>query len=164
MTKKTVARVYIIVILVILAVSAIALEIYKKDHSTPAGVALVTASKPTSSNNSQKSSTTSLSSIVITKSYDSSSYLAEPNGQPLYTYTKDTTNVSNCTSSCLTIWPAYIDNGSTTNLAKPLGTIKRSNGQIQFTYNGLPLYTYVNDTNHSSPSGNNVAGFVLAKP
>ena len=162
MSKKTVYKIYIISILVILVIGALLIEMHK--NQTPK---LSPTLGPTSSTNSSSNSNKlrpSLSSIVQTKSSSSfGQYLIEPSGQALYTYSKDKPGVSNCTGSCLAIWPAYVDNGSSTNLPNPISTIKRNNGQIQFTYKGLPLYTYVNDNNHTA-SGNGVAGFYLAKP
>jgi predicted lipoprotein with Yx(FWY)xxD motif len=125
-----------------------------------------------SSNNKTPTLTTSTSSrpvsdaIVITKSSSKyGNYLAEPNGTPLYNYGADSKGVSRCTGSCLSIWPAYQDKTSTTNLPNYVGTIKRTdNGEIQYTYNGLPLYTYVGDSQGGTPTGNGVNGFKLAVP
>ncbi len=104
-------------------------------------------------------------SIVVTKSKPGiGSYLAEPNGYALYTYNADKPNVSNCSGSCLAIWPAYQDSGSTTNLPANFGTIKRTdNGQVQYTYKGMPLYTFASDK-PNEVAGNGVAGFYVAKP
>ena len=104
-------------------------------------------------------------SILITKTSSSlGQYLAEPDGQPLYIYNSDRSGVSNCTGTCLTTWPPYIDTGSTTGLPAGIGTIKRSdNGEIQYTYNGLPLYTFTGDSK-GKVTGNGVLGFSVAKP
>jgi len=37
-----------------------------------------------------------------------------------------------------------------------LGTIKRSDGTAQATYNGHPLYTYIGDTAPGQARGNNI--------
>jgi predicted lipoprotein with Yx(FWY)xxD motif len=37
-----------------------------------------------------------------------------------------------------------------------LGTIKRSDGTTQATYNGQPLYTYVGDSGPGQANGNNL--------
>ena len=37
-----------------------------------------------------------------------------------------------------------------------LGTIKRSDGTMQATYNGHPLYTYIGDTAPGQAHGNNL--------
>ncbi len=91
-------------------------------------------------------------------------YLADPNGKALYTYGADSSGVSNCTGACLANWPAYQDSGSTTNLPTGVGTIKRAdNGQTQYTYQGLPLYYFVNDS-QGQVTGNGISRFQVAKP
>jgi predicted lipoprotein with Yx(FWY)xxD motif len=37
-----------------------------------------------------------------------------------------------------------------------LGTIRRTDGSLQATYNGHPLYTYVGDTAPGQANGNNL--------
>jgi predicted lipoprotein with Yx(FWY)xxD motif len=54
--------------------------------------------------------------------------------------------------------------GSTTGLPANISTIKRSdNGQIQYTYKGMPLYYFASDTK-GQVTGNAVSGFYVAKP
>jgi predicted lipoprotein with Yx(FWY)xxD motif len=103
--------------------------------------------------------------ILVTKTNSSlGQYLAEPSGQALYTYKADSSGVSNCSGSCLASWPAYQDKGSTTGLPSGVSTIKRTdNGEIQYTYNGMPLYTFAGDSN-GQVTGNGVSNFSVAKP
>lgn len=130
------------------------------------GYAIFHKSKKTNTSSSTSSSAPAVNNaVLITKNSSSlGQYLAEPNGLPLYTYGSDTMGTSNCTGSCLASWPAYQDKGATTGLPSGVGTIKRTdNGQTQYTYNGLPLYTFVNDS-AGNPTGNGVSNFTLAKP
>jgi predicted lipoprotein with Yx(FWY)xxD motif len=92
-------------------------------------------------------------------------YLSDLNSRTLYTYSADSKGVSNCTGSCLLNWPAYEVNGAVVNLPKYVGTIKRTdNGQVQFTYKGLPLYYFVGDSTPGQITGNGVDGFNVATP
>lgn len=105
--------------------------------------------------------------IVVTKTSSSlGQYLAEPNGMPLYTYGGDSagSGSSACSGSCLASWPAYQDKGAKTGLPANFGTITRSdNGQLQFTYHGLPLYTFTGDSS-GQVTGNGLSNFTIAKP
>ena len=103
--------------------------------------------------------------VLITKTASGvGSYLADPSGNTLYTYNADSSGVSNCTGSCLAAWPAYQDKGSTANLPAGVSTFKRAdNGQTQYTYNGMPLYYFVSDS-QGKVSGNGVENFTVAKP
>lgn len=114
---------------------------------------------------SSSSKATVNNAVVVTRTSSSlGDYLAEADGRALYTYGKDSSGVSNCTGSCILSWPAYQDKGSNTNLPTNVGTIKRSdNGETQYTYNGMPLYTFVGDVG-THVTGNGVSGFSVAKP
>lgn len=115
---------------------------------------------------SNSSATPALNNPVLATKTNASlgQYLAEPDGQALYTYGGDSSGVSNCSGSCLANWPAYQDKGATMNLPAGIGTIKRiDNGEIQYTYNGMPLYTFVGDSN-GQVTGNGVGNFSVAKP
>ncbi|HSX46128.1 MAG TPA: hypothetical protein VLG27_03970 [Candidatus Saccharimonadia bacterium] len=118
----------------------------------------------TSSTNSSGSTPAVNNAVLVTKT-DSKvgSYLATPAGAALYTYGGDSNGVSNCTGSCLANWPAY-EATTTTNLPTNVGTIKRSdNGKSQYTYKGMPLYTFVSDSN-GQVTGDGVENFHVAKP
>lgn len=131
------------------------------------GVALFHKSNTSNTTNtsSTRTATDTSNGILVTKSSSSlGQYFTEPNGQPLYTYNLDTAGVSKCSGSCLAAWPAYEDKGATTNLPSGVSTIKRTdNGATQFTYNGMPLYTFVGDSN-GQVTGNGVQDFTVAKP
>lgn len=105
-------------------------------------------------------------SVVITKTTKSvGQYLASPSGKTLYTDSADTATTSSCTGSCLSVWPPYIDTGSTTGLPANIGTITRTDdGKTQYTYKGKPLYYFVSDTTSDPVTGNGISGFYVAAP
>ena len=73
--------------------------------------------------------------------------LFDANGQVVYVFEIDGPNRSNCTSEeCVKAWPPVLTQeqptaGTGVDEAL-LGTIRRSDGQLQVTYNGRPLYFY----------------------
>ncbi len=86
--------------------------------------------------------------------------LVGPNGRTLYMFTKDTKNTSNCYEACATNWPPLLtdiapiaDTGVTRGL---LGTTKRTDGKLQVTYAGMPLYYWVNDKAAGDVTGQKV--------
>lgn len=148
------------IVVIILIIVAAFFAFHKTANKT------VTSSTTSSTKTSSSSSSAAVNnSIVITKSNSSvGQYLAKPDGTPLYTYDADTSNVSNCTGSCLANWPAYTPTTSSASLPANIGTITRSDNHTQqYTYKGKPLYTFVSDTN-GQVTGNGVAGFTIAKP
>jgi predicted lipoprotein with Yx(FWY)xxD motif len=152
MNKNSKVAIVIVALIVIIGVGYAVLH---KSNKTNATVAVSNTSSITPA---------ATDSVVITKTSSTlGQYLAEPNGQALYTYDMDTSGTSNCTGSCLSTWPAYQDKGSTTNLPKDVGVIKRpDNGQTQYTYNGKPLYAFASDQ-VGQATGNGVASFSIAK-
>ena len=81
--------------------------------------------------------------------------LANAKGFTLYWFAPDTATTSNCNGSCAAYWPPV--KGPVTagpGVTGRLGTIKRSGGSVQATYNGHPLYSYVGDTSPGQARGN----------
>lgn len=84
-------------------------------------------------------------------------------GLTLYWFVPDTSTQSNCNGSCATYWPPV--KGPVTagaGVTGTLGTITRSDGSLQATWNGHPLYTYISDSAPGQAKGNglNVSGGV----
>jgi predicted lipoprotein with Yx(FWY)xxD motif len=80
-------------------------------------------------------------------------------GFTLYWFAIDTPTSSQCTGACLTYWPMVAGTpqaASGVSLPGKLGTITRSDGKVQATYNGHPLYTYAGDKSPGQTSGNKV--------
>ncbi len=69
-----------------------------------------------------------------------------------------------CTGSCLTVWPPLLMPKGTTmpTGVAGLGTTPFGSGQLQVTFDSMPLYTFQNDTGHSV-TGNGVAGFMVVR-
>jgi len=78
-------------------------------------------------------------------------------GLTLYWFAPDTSTRSACYGTCAGYWPPVTGTPSAgRGVTGTLGTIKRSDGTIQITYNGRPLYTYVGDTAPGQAFGNNL--------
>ena len=94
-------------------------------------------------------------------------FLTGPNGKTLYTHAGDSMNTSTCTGGCLTAWPALtVASGqhptAGSGVTGTLGTFSRSDGGVQVTYNGLPLYYWQGDTKAGDTTGQGVNGFTVA--
>ncbi|MBN9037319.1 MAG: hypothetical protein J0H53_14700 [Rhizobiales bacterium] len=81
--------------------------------------------------------------------------LAGENGMTLYTFTKDTSGVSNCYDKCAENWPPlFADEG-----AKADGNysiIDRKDGKKQWAVSGKPLYFWVKDKAKGDTTGDGV--------
>jgi predicted lipoprotein with Yx(FWY)xxD motif len=76
-------------------------------------------------------------------------YLVDGNGQSVYLFEKDEGGESYCSGACAAVWPpletSSAPRAGTGIQGAALGTIKRSDGDMQVTYHGHPLYYYAAD-------------------
>ena len=76
--------------------------------------------------------------------------VADVKGEAFYVFGKEQSSKSRCYGACARAWPPVLTSGKPRAgkgvKAKLLGTTKRSNGKLQVTYDGQPLYYYVDDT------------------
>jgi predicted lipoprotein with Yx(FWY)xxD motif len=67
----------------------------------------------------------------------------------IYYFDKEQTEASECYGECAVAWPPVVTDGEPQAGggadAKLLGTTERDDGSTQVTYNGRPLYYYVDD-------------------
>jgi len=81
--------------------------------------------------------------------------LTNAKGFTLYWFAPDKPGKSVCYGSCAAYWPPVKGPVTlSTGVAGKIGTIKRSDGSLQATYNGHPLYTYIADTAPGQAKGN----------
>ena len=116
------------------------------------GGASGTSSSPASSGSALK--TTTISGVTV---------LTNAKGFTLYWFVPDTSTKSNCNGSCAQIWPPVKGPATAgSGVTGKLGTITRSDGSTQATYDEHPLYTYTADTAPGQANGNgiNVSGGV----
>ncbi len=83
--------------------------------------------------------------------------LTNARGLTLYWFAPDSPNKSVCYDSCAAYWPPVAGNASAgPGVTGTIGTIKRTDGTTQATYNGHPLYTYIGDSAPGQDGGNNI--------
>ena len=98
-------------------------------------------------------STTTLKTATI----GGKTVLTNGKGFTLYSFAPDTPTTSKCYGTCAAYWPPAIGTSAAgSGLPGKTTTIKRTDGSLQLTYNGHPLYTYVGDSAPGQASGNNV--------
>lgn len=94
---------------------------------------------------------------IKTMSTSLGTVLVDSEGFVLYWFAKDTPNASNCSGTCASYWPPVIGTptlASGVTLPGKLGTVMRSDGKTQASYDGHPLYTYAADKSPGQATGN----------
>jgi predicted lipoprotein with Yx(FWY)xxD motif len=89
--------------------------------------------------------------------------LVDSKGDTLYQFGKDSGTKSACFGACATAWPPLRATGKPTagtgvNSAM-LGTMPRSDGAAQVTYNGHPLYLFEGDKSPGDTNGEGSTAF-----
>jgi predicted lipoprotein with Yx(FWY)xxD motif len=101
--------------------------------------------------------------VLSTRSGSDGTFLTDGSGRALYLWEKDAHNSSVCSGACASAWPPLPASGKVTAsggaTAADLGTITRSDGSKQVTYDGHPLYYYVGDTGPGQVNGQGSNGF-----
>jgi predicted lipoprotein with Yx(FWY)xxD motif len=87
--------------------------------------------------------------------------LVGPTGMTLYMFTNDQPGVSNCYDQCAENWPPLLVDSADAavagvNLVGELGTTERTDGTLQVTYNGWPLYYWHDDVARGDTTGEGV--------
>jgi len=106
------------------------------------------SSSATAGGSGQELKTTTIHGVTV---------LTNAKGLTLYWFAPDTSAKSVCNGSCAQYWPpvpGHVSAGP--GVTGTLGTITRSDGSSQATYNGHPLYAYVSDTSPGQNNGNNL--------
>jgi len=131
-------------------------------------LAACSSSSPSSagSSNSSSSSTGAANASATVDSTNSAKYgtiLVDSTGRTLYMLTADTSTMSACTGGCVSIWAPLAAMGTLTAgsglNASLLGAITRSDGSKQVTYNGHPLYTFLQDGGPGHENGEGISSF-----
>lgn len=76
--------------------------------------------------------------------------IADKSGEAFYLFDKETDSESECYGDCAVAWPPVLTDGEPVAGSGAdeslLGTTERTDGELQVTYDGHPLYYYVDDS------------------
>jgi predicted lipoprotein with Yx(FWY)xxD motif len=120
------------------------------------------------SNSSDLTPTPPVMDVQLATNANLGSVLTDSAGRTLYFFSMDAADTSACTGGCLTTWPVF--NATHLNVGTGLDTsdfksMTRSDGKIQTTYKGWPLYYFQNDSKAGDVNGEAVGGiWFVAKP
>jgi predicted lipoprotein with Yx(FWY)xxD motif len=123
-----------------------------------AAVLAACSSSGTSSSSSGSSSSSSPAAAAAgglkTATIGGATVLTNASGFTLYSFAPDTPTTSNCNGTCAQAWPPVKGPATASGVTGTFGTIKRSDGSVQATFDGHPLYTFAGDTAAGQAKGN----------
>jgi predicted lipoprotein with Yx(FWY)xxD motif len=122
--------------------------------SAPAAPASSAAARPTPSAAS--------AAVLKTDQTSLGTVLTNAGGFTVYFFARDNATSSACSAACAAAWPPVIGiphAASGVKLTGKLGEIRRSDGSMQATYDGHPLYLFAGDAKPGQVNGNAVDGF-----
>ncbi len=89
--------------------------------------------------------------------------IVDSEGMTLYDFHKDKGTTSACYGACESAWPPLTTSGKAQAKggaqSSMLSTTERKDGTMQVTYNGHPLYTFVEDKKTGEAKGNDFSAF-----
>jgi predicted lipoprotein with Yx(FWY)xxD motif len=100
---------------------------------------------------------------IETHTGSAGTFLTDGSGRAVYMFAKDGTDKSACDGACASAWPPVTTTGSPAASggaqSSDLGTLTRSNGVKQVTYDGHALYYFAGDSSAGQTNGQGVDGF-----
>ena len=116
------------------------------------------ASSPSSSGSSSPAA--AAAGKVKTATISGVTVVTSSKGFTLYSFAPDTSTTSKCNGTCAQNWPPVPGPVTAAGVTGTFGTITRSDGSVQATFDGHPLYTFACDTAPGQAKGNglNAAG------
>ena len=109
------------------------------------------------SGGSGNTGTASSGNTVKSANISGTSVLTDAKGFTLYWFVPDTSTTSKCYGKCAKFWPPQkgpVTAG--TGVTGKFATITRTDGSVQATWNGHPLYTFKGDSAPGQAKGNNL--------
>ena len=101
--------------------------------------------------------------VITTKAGSAGTFLTDGSGRTVYLWAKDGMDASACSGACTALWPPVTTGGTPTASgsakASDLGTITRSDGTKQVTYDGHALYYYAGDSGAGQTNGQGTDSF-----
>ena len=122
-----------------------------------------TATSPSPAPSPASSPAAAAATIMVATDAKLGAILVDGNGKTVYLFVADKGTASSCYTSCATIWPPVLTTGApiagTGATASLLGTTTRTDGKVEVTYAGHPLYYFIQDKKAGDTTGQGINGF-----
>lgn len=131
------------------------------DSDSPYGGNGTSAPAATESPTGDEGTAAVAASLATNTDDDLGEILVDQAGMTLYLFTTDAGGEPTCYDQCASVWPPLLTGsedvtGSGAVDAALIGTVERTDGTTQVTYNGQPLYYYADDDEPGETDGQGV--------
>jgi predicted lipoprotein with Yx(FWY)xxD motif len=121
------------------------------------------AAKATAGGGAAAAGATEPAVIKVMVTPDLGKVIVDAEGMTMYDFHKDKGTTSSCYGACAEAWPPLLTKGKPTATggaeASLIGVTTRKDGTEQVTYDGHPLYGFIEDQKPGETNGNDVDGF-----
>lgn len=100
-------------------------------------------------------SATTLLAAPMTGESAKGAVLTDAKGMTLYTFDADKDGASTCYDTCATNWPPFLAAEGDAAMGD-FGMTERTDGTHQWTFKGMPLYTWIKDAKPGDITGDGV--------
>ena len=131
--------------------SAVTTEAQNTPTPASASAATQVSAPPPAATEPRQPSTGNGADLNVSDSAEHGKYLVDATGKALYMLDKDSGGTSTCAEACAGEWPPLLAAQGTPQAmddevqAGSIGTTRRTDGALQVTYAGHPLYHYAED-------------------
>lgn len=98
-----------------------------------------------------------LASMLSATAAYAAGMVTDSKGMTLYTFDKDKAKLSTCYGECAKYWPPYLVHKGE-KMGKDWAEMKRKDGSMQWTYDGHPVYYYMEDKKAGDAMGDGKNG------
>ena len=110
--------------------------------------ALASVGQTTATSGKTKLTTSEIGNVTV---------VSNDKGFTTYWFVPDTSTTSRCYGTCASYWPPVTGRATAgPGVTGRIGSIERTGGALQVTYDGHPLYTYVGDAAPGQANGNGI--------
>jgi predicted lipoprotein with Yx(FWY)xxD motif len=125
--------------------------------SSGTGAAPAAPASPAGGSSSSAAAGSPGGTVITTASSSAGTVLTSGSGRAVYLWAKDTGDMSACAGAYAGAWPPVTTTATATAAgsakASDIGTITRSDGTKQVTYDGHPLYYFAGDSGAGTATG-----------
>jgi predicted lipoprotein with Yx(FWY)xxD motif len=122
-----------------------------------------TAPSPSPATSPASSPAPAAATIMVATDAKLGAILVDGGGKTVYLFVADKGTASTCYTSCASIWPPVLTTGAPVAgsgaTASLLATTTRTDGKVEVTYAGHPLYYFIQDKKPGDTTGQGINGF-----